>query len=30
MLGGYWELVAIFVGINILMGMSSTSPWRRG
>ncbi len=30
MLGGYWELVAIFVGINILMGMSLYVPMAAG
>ena len=30
MLGGYWESVAIFTGINILMGLSLYVPMAAG
>ena len=30
MLGGYWDSVAIFVGINVLMGMSLYIPMAAG
>ena len=30
MLGGYWDSVAIFVGINVLMGMSFYIPMAAG